>query len=250
MNMIKQDKAFIKKITGKVGKAIQKFDLVKEGDKILIGVSGGKDSLILLETLANISKASLVNFKIFAVHINAVNLPYAIDQPYIEAMCERLGVEFLMKDITVDFKSDDPNIKEKNNCFMCSWFRRKTLFALAEEHGCNKIALGHHMDDAVQTLLMNMSFQGSISSFPPKLSMFDGKIEIIRPMILIPEKNLIRFAKIKEFVLEKELCPHEDESSRKDIRGIVKQLNEFYPHAVNNIYASMSNVQDEYLPGK
>lgn len=248
--MTKQEQAFLKKVTGKVGKALKQFNMTHEGDKILIGVSGGKDSLITLETLAKAARISPVKFKLYAVHINATNLPYEIDRPYIETLCNDLNVEFIVKDIFVDFDSKAKELKEKNNCFICSWNRRKTIFSIAEELGCNKIALGHHMDDAAQTLLMNMAFQGSICSIPAKLDMFNGKIQIIRPLILTPEKDLVKYAKIRNFTLEKELCPYEDESRRKDVRNIIKQLNDMYPHAVNNIYNSMSNIMEDYLPMK
>ncbi|MBL4561256.1 MAG: hypothetical protein JKX79_09765, partial [Labilibaculum sp.] len=152
----KKDEYFLRKIAKRMGKAISDFDLIEDGDRIMVGVSGGKDSLALLELLALRRKFKKQNFDVVAVHINVLELPYEVDREFLKAFCERLDVELIYRDINVDFERPG----KKPACFRCSWHRRTTLFKMTDEFKCNKLALGHHMDDAIETLLMNMMYQG------------------------------------------------------------------------------------------
>jgi tRNA 2-thiocytidine biosynthesis protein TtcA len=227
-----------------VGKAIQKYHLIEEGDRILVGLSGGKDSMVLLETLAGRLQYHPLKFELAAIHISLKSQPYSIDLEYLESFAEQLHVPFIHKVIDVDlFESES-----SNPCFICSWNRRKALFETAQELGYNKLALGHHMDDAIETLLMNMAFQSSISSMPPILRMFDGRLIIIRPLTLLSEEEVREFAVIKNFRREIKTCTYEKDSKRKDIKKLIGQLSGLIPNVRSNIYASMTNIQQEYLP--
>lgn len=249
-NIPKQERYKLKRLLGKTFKAVKEYGLIDKGDRILVGVSGGKDSLILLDVLSKLLKKTDVKFEIIAVHISVSNIPYEIDREYIQSLCDSLSIPFIYRVIEVNFDNEALLKKKKSNCFVCSWYRRTEFFKICKEYNCNKLALGHHMDDVVQTLLLNMAFQGSISTMPPALEMFNGGIKIIRPLVLVPEKEMIEYQELKQFVLQKKNCPYEEQSNRKKMKDILAQLEEIYPHARNNMYNSMTNIMTEYLPKK
>ena len=241
-----QESVVIKKVNQKVGKAIQKYGLIEAGDRILVGLSGGKDSMVLLETLAGRLKFNPVKYELAAIHISLKAQPYTIDIDYMASFAEKLRVPFIHRIIDVDLFNEGNN----NPCFVCSWNRRKALFEAVRQLGYNKLALGHHMDDAIETLLMNMAFQSSISAMPPQLPMFGGELKIIRPLILLPEDEVKQFAAIRNFKKEIKLCTFEKDSKRKDIKKLIAQLAELNPQIRSNIFASMTNIQSEYLPAE
>ena len=236
---------YLKRIQRKVGKTVGELGLLNPGDRILIGLSGGKDSLVLLHSL----KTRSINFP-FVLHIEAayvdtINMPYEIDTDFLTRFCDNLEVPFSIIKTSFNIEKES----NKQTCFICSWNRRKELFNFAQKKGCNKVALGHHKDDIVQTLIMNMAFQGSISTMPPRLKIFDGLLEIIRPLAQITEDECREYASIAEFPDEKKLCPHGDDTKRKQVKEAIEILLKFNPDARNNLYNSMSNIQEEYLPG-
>ena len=243
--MNKIEKAFLGKIRTKIGKTIDRYQLIKKDDKVLVGLSGGKDSLILLENLAWRRKVKQEDFEIIAVYIDILNIPYEANIKYLKDFCEKWEVQFIHKRLQDEI---DLNASEKNPCFVCSWDRRKHLFQIAEELKCNKLALGHHLDDAIETLLMNMMYQANISSIPPILKMFDGNLYAIRPLIESKESNLIKYAEIQEYQTMIKTCPFEKVSSRQFVREILQQMEDKYDRAKNNIYHAMSNINKEYLP--
>ncbi len=147
----------------KVKKAIEDYGLIDEGDRILIGLSGGKDSLALVELLGRRSRIFAPKFSLAAAHIRMANIEYKSDSSTLRVHCERFGMEYIERETSFDPSSD----RRKTPCFLCSWYRRKALFEIAKEGNFNKIALGHHQDDLFETLLMNMTFQGSFATMPP-----------------------------------------------------------------------------------
>lgn len=228
----------------KLSKAIKEYDLIKDGDRIMIGVSGGKDSMSLLSGLASRLQFRKENYKIIAVHIDVDNVPYSIDNEYINDFCNQHNIEYIIDKINVDFDKDP----SKSHCFVCSWHRRKRLFELTEKYNCNKLALGHHLDDAVETLLINMCYHGSISSMPASLSMFNGRIELIRPMILLTNKEIRDFATIMKFPSEKEICPWDDKTKRNQAAEIIREMEKRFKPARKGIFKSMSKIYLDYLP--
>lgn len=236
--------AILKKIHQKVGKAIQKYHLIDEGDHILVGLSGGKDSMVLLEALAGRRKYHPVKFELTAIHIGLASQPYTVDLEYLHSFTDKLQVPFIHRVIEVEMDKE----KDKNPCFFCSWNRRKVLFQTALESGYQKLALGHHMDDAIQTLLMNMTFQSSISSMPPSLPLFDNKIKLIRPLSLLTEEEVKAFAEVKAYKKEIKSCIYDKDSKRKEIKQLIGQLVKLNPKIRTNLYASMTNIQSDYLP--
>lgn len=243
-NLSKKDQLFLKNTRKRVGKAIHKYKLIEEGDEVLIAVSGGKDSLFLLESLARHRKHIPFNFNIKAIHIEVDDSEYEIDKVFLENLCRKYDVPIYYKHINIG------NLEEsdKSPCFVCSNKRRYLLFSAVEELGCNKLALGHHMDDAVETLLLNMTFHANISSMPPKLDVFDGKFSIIRPLILTEEENIIEYTRIQDFPSELKLCPFEEKGNRFEMKKVLSLLSKMNENARINILRSMGNIDNEYLP--
>ena len=232
------------KIENKVKKAIFDYGLIANGDKILIGLSGGKDSLALVDLLGRRSKIFNPRFEVIVAHIIMSNIPYHSDTDYLRSKAEEHGLPFIVYETQFDATTDH----RKSPCFLCSWTRRKALFEIAKEHQCNKIALGHHQDDILETLLMNMTHQGSFGTMPPKLTMSKFAMEIIRPLCLVSEKELAEVARILNFKKQIKNCPYESGSSRKEMKGILAQLEAINPDARYSLWGSMTHIQPDYLP--
>lgn len=228
----------------KIQKAQKVHNFFSENDKILMGVSGGKDSLLLLEVFGELCSKRKYNLKVNPVHIKIKDIGYNIDLKAINEICEHYHFKLHVIETEIDF---DPDHK-KGPCFVCSWHRRKLLYSTARELGCNKIALGHHMDDAVQTLLMNMIYHGSISSMPVSLSMFQGELEIIRPLLFVDEKDIIEYKNIRNFPELIKDCPYGSDTKRNTIKELVAEIEKINPSAKLNIFRSMSKIFPAYLP--
>ena len=239
-----EEDRLMKRIHTRFNKGVVQYQLIEDGDKILIGLSGGKDSLALLDLLARRSRIHKPEFSVIAVHVSMSNIPYQADIAYLKDYADTLGVTFVHYETSFDPSTDT----RKSPCFLCSWNRRKALFTVAKEYGCNKIALGHHMDDVLQTLLMNMTFQGAFSTMPPKLVMKKFDMTIIRPMCLVHEADLEEMAEIRQFKKQIKNCPYETQSNRTDMKGVLKQLETLNPEARYSLWGSMTNIQEELLP--
>ena len=255
MAQFTEDEKIMRRLEQRFNKGVVKYRLIEDGDKILIGLSGGKDSLALLELLARRSRILKPKFTVIAVHVGMTNIPYQSDLEYLKGYSEDLGVPFVHYETFFDPSTDT----RKSPCFLCSWNRRKALFTVAKEQGCNKIALGHHMDDILETLLMNITFQGAFSTMPPKLVMrkfepprlvmkkFD--MTIIRPMCLVHEADLIEMARIRGFRKQIKDCPYESLSNRSNMKEVLYSLEKMNPEARYSLWKCMTNIQEELLPG-
>ena len=240
----KEEELFICKLHRKFGKAVELYGLIEDNDKILIGLSGGKDSLALVEFLGERQKIFRPRFSLVAVHVTMTNIPYCPDLEYLKKHTGKYGIEFVSVETSFDISTDH----RKSPCFLCSWYRRKALFAVAKEHGCNKIAMGHHQDDLLQTMLMNLAFQGSFSTMPPLLKMDKFDISIIRPMALLKESDLVELERIRQFLKQKKNCPYEKGSNRSDMKEILKRMEEINPNVRHSMWAALTNIQRDYLP--
>lgn len=236
----------ISKLDRCVTKCIMEYALIGNGDSVLIGVSGGKDSLALAELLARRSRIFVPKFKITALHVDMEGIGYNSDTEYLKDFCNGLGIDFYTRSCSIDFSKD----KRKSPCFLCSWYRRKTLFDFARECGCNKIALGHHRDDIIATLLMNMTFQGSFSTMPPLLKMNRFDMCIIRPLALIDESDLNALAEYRGYRIQEKRCPYERSGYRKEMQEIIGRLARMNGNARSNIWSAMENIQKDYLPDR
>lgn len=249
MERSKEEIALIKqriKLTRLFHKACSEYGLIEEGDRILVGLSGGKDSLALVELLGERSKIYVPRFKVYAVHISVENIGYESDIDYLRKFCSAHDVEFLHHSTRFDERAGN----KKSHCFLCSWYRRKALFEVAQELGCGKIALGHHQDDIIETLLMNLIFQGSFSTIAPNLQMDKFPIRMIRPLCLMEEKKIAQYAEMRGYHKQVKLCPFEKESSRSEVKELVNTLEKFNPHVRDSIWGAMSNIKEGYLPIK
>lgn len=242
----KEQERIIYKTHQKAWKCIKEYGLIEEGDKILIGLSGGKDSLALTEILGERMKIFHPKFSLVAAHITVSNIKYQSDLNYLENFAAQYNIPFVHETTGFDQSTDN----RKSPCFLCSWNRRKTLFEIAKAHGCNKIALGHHQDDILETLLMNMTFQGVIGTMPPKLKMNKFDMTIIRPLGLNSEVEMIELAKLRNFPQQIKNCPFEKDSHRSDMKSVLQSLEKLNPNFRHSIWSSMSNIQKEYLPHK
>ena len=246
MAQFTEDEKIMRRLEQRFNKGVVKYRLIEDGDKILIGLSGGKDSLALLELLARRSRILKPKFTVIAVHVGMTNIPYQSDLEYLKGYSEDLGVPFVHYETFFDPSTDT----RKSPCFLCSWNRRKALFTVAKEQGCNKIALGHHMDDILETLLMNITCQGAFSTMPPRLVMKKFDMTIIRPMCLVHEADLVELAALRHYQKQVKNCPYESQSSRSDMKGILRQLEAMNPEARYSLWGSMTNVQEDLLPDK
>lgn len=242
--MHKKEKKLIEIVRHKIGKTIAEYNLIEDGDSILVGLSGGKDSLVLLETLSERRKYVPINYNLVAVHVNVLNIPYSVDKEYLSDFCKNLNVDFIYKETEYEHKDG------KSHCFFCSWSRRKIFFELSKELNIGKVATGHHLDDAIETLFMNMVYHGSICSLPASFTMFDGRLQFIRPMIQVQESMLVEYAAISNYPKLKSVCPHDHSTKRKQMRSFIEQLQNENPQAKQNLFNSMSKIIPEYLPGK
>ncbi|MDH6344086.1 tRNA 2-thiocytidine biosynthesis protein TtcA [Parabacteroides sp. PFB2-12] len=238
------EERLVRKIDAKLIKAIRTYGLINDGDRILVGLSGGKDSLALVELLGRRSKIFSPRFTVVVAHVVMENIPYASDIDYLRSVAEAHDLPFIVHRTSFDPSTD----KRKSPCFLCSWMRRKALFDIAKKEKCNKIALGHHQDDLLETLLMNMTHQGAIATMPPLLRMEKFPMDIIRPLCLITEKELIALAADRAYRKQTKNCPYETTSSRSDFKEILKRLEEINPEARYSLWKSMHHIQPDYLP--
>ena len=244
-----------KRIQERFVKAFATYRLLEDNDYVLVGLSGGKDSLCLLEMLAKRAKIDKPKFRVEAIHVRMENISYETSTDYLQHFCDDLGVKLHI--VTTSFSPTPTNhnsefstlrsssarllptgrknsefstlnsqFKQKPPCFLCSWHRRKQLFNLAQELGCNKIALGHHQDDLLHTCLMNLFYQGRFDTMPALLKMRKMPLSIIRPLCMVEEADIQRYAELRGYEKQVKLCPYEHDSHRSDMRQLFETLQQ------------------------
>ena len=218
-------------------KATADYQLLADGDKILIGLSGGKDSLLLVEMLGQQARIFKPSIKVEACHVRMQNVRYETDTSYLEQFCKRWNMPLHV--VTTSFDSTIPTSKPV--CFLCSWHRRKALFAKAQELGCNKIALGHHQDDIITTSLMNLFFQGRFDSTPPLYRMDRMPLSIIRPLCLEHEDDISMYAKMAGYRKLKKECPYENNSQRHYVNKLFRGAETDNPEIRYSIWKALTN---------
>ncbi len=233
-----------KEIRSLMGKAIHRYGLIQDGDRIVVGVSGGKDSLTLLHLLNERRKRVPIHYELIPVHIDLgfQTGRAEILRDYFEARGLPYHIEFTQ----IGKRANSPENRE-NPCFLCAWERRKRLFHLAQQFGCHKIALGHHKDDIIETFLLNIFYSAEISTMLPLQTLFKGKITLIRPLALIEEKKIERFAKEKGLPFGPSGCPVSGKTKRKEIKELIEALEKKNRKIRGNIFRSLSNLKADYL---
>ena len=244
--MSAKEKALMARIERRFMKGVVEYGLIEDGDHILVGLSGGKDSLALTELLARRSRIWKPRFRVAAAYVGMTNIGYRSDVDWLARFCEGLEIPFYSLEAMFDASTD----RRKSPCFLCSWNRRKALFTLAHDLQCNKIALGHHMEDILQTLLMNLTFQGAFSTMPPKLLMKKFRMTIIRPLCLVHEEDLAELARLRDWPRQEKNCPYENLSGRTHMKDILRRLEQLNPEARYSLWGAMTNIQKELLPQK
>ncbi len=228
------------KIRKLMGKAIKDYHLIEDGDKVLVGLSGGKDSMALLELLAEQSKIFKPRFTVEAVYVRMRNIPYQSDEDYLSAFAASKDVTLHIVETSFDIQED----KKKTPCFLCSWYRRKKIFETAKALGCNKLALGHHKDDIMQTAMMNLTFNGRLETMPPLLKMDKFDMTIIRPLCLVREKELRKMAEEQDYHQQVKNCPYEHDTHREDIKIIVRELEQINPEFEYSLLHAIEKRED------
>lgn len=238
-------------LTRRLNQACADYGLIRDGDHILVGLSGGKDSLLLTELLGKRARIYVPRFRVTAVHVRVEGRAYQSDLGYLEDFCRAVQVPFVVRDTAIRaIPHDTLAHREKDPCFLCAWYRRKALFDTAQQLGCNKIALGHHKDDIVETLLLNLIFQGSFGTIAPRLQMDRMPLQLIRPLCLMEERDIAQYALLSHYRRQTQLCPFEKATRRADIKQLVHQLAALNPHVLDSVWGAMENIKPDYLPHK
>ncbi|MEW6375065.1 MAG: ATP-binding protein [Thermodesulfobacteriota bacterium] len=233
-----------KEIRSLVGRAIHRYGLIQNGDRILVGVSGGKDSLSLLHLLHERRKRVQTDYELIPVHIDL-----GFDSGRAEILKEYFkekGFSYHIEFTDIGRKANSSENRE-NPCFLCAWERRKKIFYLAHRLRCNKIALGHHQDDIIETLLLNIFYSGEISTMLPLQTLFKGKITLIRPLVLVEEKKIERFAREMDLPFGPSGCPSSGKTKRREVKELIETLTKKNHRVKGNIFRSLSNIRLDYM---
>ena len=235
-----------KRLRRNVGKAIAEYNMIEEGDKVMVCLSGGKDSYGMLEILLNLQRTAPIPFDIVAVNLDQKQpgFPEHILPQYLSG----LGVPFHIIEKDTYSVVTELIPENKTYCGLCSRLRRGTLYGFAEEIGATKIALGHHRDDIIETLFLNMFYGGKLKAMPPKLRSDDGRNMIIRPLAFCCEEDLVRFAEYKEFpIIPCNLCGSQDGLQRQVIKEMLQQWEKANPGRLETIFTAICNVSPSQL---
>lgn len=236
----------VKRLRHQVGQAIADYNMIEDGDRVMVCLSGGKDSYALLDILAELRRRAPVNFDLIAVHLDQQqpDYPAEILPNYLAAL--DLPFEILRQDTYSVVARVIP--VGKTMCGLCSRLRRGALYRYAEDHGISKIALGHHRDDIVETLFLNMFHGCKISAMPPKLLSDDGKHVVIRPLAYVAEEDLVDYAALKQFpVIPCNLCGSQETLQRKVIKQMLAGWERANPGRIDNIFKSLMNIRPSQL---
>ncbi|MBQ3537570.1 MAG: tRNA 2-thiocytidine biosynthesis protein TtcA [Clostridia bacterium] len=222
--------------------AMEKYNMVSEGDIIAVGVSGGKDSLALLYALSEMKKFYPVKYEIKAITADMRFFGERTDFSEITALCEKLGVEHIIRETEL-YHIIFETRKEKNPCSLCARMRRGILHDMTKEEGCTKLALGHHMDDAAETFMMNLLSGGRIESFRPVTYLSRKDLTMIRPMIFATEKEVLSAARKTELPTVESPCPMDKTSNRNEMKELLKELEKSYPSLKEKIIGGMQKAE-------
>jgi len=228
-------------VSRRAGKAIVDYNMLANGDKVAIALSGGKDSFALLNILRHRQAFIPVRFDLMAVCVDLgfPNFPTGSIERYLKKM----GIAYHIERRDLYSKSYQSGL----GCFWCSWNRRKILFQTAQRLGCHKIALGHHLDDIIETLLLNMLFHAQIAAMRPIQELFNGKITLIRPLAYEREDTLAKLVRIEDWpLLDSFHCPYGNRSQRMFVKMLIQQMEKKNPDAAVNIFRSLMNVNPGY----
>ena len=233
-------------LRGLVGKAIEDYAMIAEGDKVMVCLSGGKDSYTLLDILLSLQRSAPVRFELVAVNLDQKQpgFPEHVLPEYLQA----LGVPFhiIEQDTYSVVKRVIP--EGKTMCGLCSRLRRGALYRWAAENGVTKVALGHHRDDIVETMFLNLFFGGRLKAMPPKLQSEDGRHIVIRPLAYVPERDIERYARARQFpIIPCTLCGSQENAQRRQIKQMLQAWEREYPGRTESIFSALRSVESSHL---
>ena len=235
-----------KRLCREVGRAIVDYNMIEEGDRVMVCLSGGKDSYGLLDILMKLQARAPVNFELIAVNLDQKQpgFPAHVLPEYLS----KLGIRFHIETQDTYSIVKDKIPEGKTMCSLCSRLRRGILYRVARELGATKIALGHHRDDMLQTLFLNMFFGGKLKGMPAKLVSDNGDFMVIRPLAYVPEKDLIRWAEYRQFpIIPCTLCGSQENLQRKQVGNLLREWDKQYPGRLENMLHALQNVVPSHL---
>jgi tRNA 2-thiocytidine biosynthesis protein TtcA len=227
-----------------VGKAIHHYGLIEDGDRILVALSGGKDSMVMMNILNERRARVPIDYelKVLTVDLGYEGVNFEALQEYMKD----LGWYYVLKKTQIGPLAQS-SFNRENPCFLCARLRRKIFFETAHELGCNKVALGHNKDDIIETFLLNTFFGGEISTMIPHQELFGGKLNLIRPLALVEEETVHAYAQFRAFPEVQDGCPTRGTTRRGQIKYLLGELSKMDKRIKKNIFAALSNVKGEYL---
>lgn len=238
-----------KRLHRQVGQAITDFNMIEDGDKVMVCLSGGKDSYSMLDILMNLQQRAPIKFELVAVNLDQKQpgFPEDVLPNYLKAR----GVPFHIEEQDTYSVVKRVVPEGKTTCGLCSRLRRGILYRVAGELGCTKIALGHHRDDIVTTLFLNMFFGSRMKGMPPKLVSDDGKNVVIRPLAYVKEPDLVRWAEHREFpIIPCNLCGSQENLQRVQVKAMINEWEKRYPGRIDNIFTAMTNIVPSHMMDK
>ncbi len=233
----------MRKILSGMRRAIQDYNMISSGDHIAVGVSGGKDSLALLCALSAYRRFSEVPFEVMGV---TLNMGFeGVDYSPIKTLCDELGVRYVVKDTDIAEILFDVR-KEKNPCSLCAKMRRGAVNDLAKEHGCNKVALGHHNEDVIETFFLSLFYEGRLNCFSPVTYLSRIDMDVIRPLIYVSEGDIKGFAKRENLPIVKNPCPMDGVSKRQEMKDFINERNEIDHHFKTRMMTAIKGGLDDW----
>jgi tRNA 2-thiocytidine biosynthesis protein TtcA len=235
-----------KRLCRLVGQAVTQYSMIEEGDRVMVCLSGGKDSYGLLDILLKLQQRAPIHFELIAVNLDQKQpgFPEHVLPAYLEA----LGVPFHIENQDTYSIVKDKIPEGKTMCSLCSRLRRGILYRVADELGATKIALGHHRDDILQTFFLNMFFGGKLKGMPPKLVSDDGKHVVVRPLAFVAEQDLVRWAAHRQFpIIPCTLCGSQENLQRKQVGAMLREWEKKHPGRLENMAHALQNVVPSHL---
>lgn len=230
----------MKRLLSFVRRAVDDYSMIDDGDRIAVGVSGGKDSLALLSTLSEMRRFYPKKYELVAI---TVDMGFeGSDYGVIKDFCDARGIEYVIEPTQIAKIIFDVR-QESNPCSLCAKMRRGSLHAAAVAHSCNKVALGHHYDDAVETFMMNLFFEGRLGCFSPKSYLSNRKITLIRPMLYATEKDVIYFARRQQLPVVESLCPENHATERENMKNLLAELERGNKGLKHRIFKAMCKAE-------
>jgi tRNA 2-thiocytidine biosynthesis protein TtcA len=228
----------------KLNKCHRAHRLLEDGDRIALALSGGKDSCTLLDAL--LQRRGIEKYTLIAIHVTPasdMDCGARADREALTTWLGKLGIEYHI--VPAEEPRGKPRRPNQSPCFYCAWRRRKALFARAQELNCNKLALAHNADDVAQTTLLSLFYQGTLTTMHPRLSLFGGKLEIIRPLAYVPEQEIVRYAQQSDFPPPPPPCPTGSRSKRALMREVLQKVEQTNPNVRSQLWQAVKRYQTE-----